>query len=698
MNHTKNNFTNPRKKGGINNPRRVLIKTIWFQTGINVCKEANKYFNTVDKWNKAEGIFSTTKRLKEIYHVALNSFLLQPNPEYSFLKTTDGFPTVVIYLRKFRNSPKGIQAALSLLGYYRGIHLRQAPDFSSIIDEGQEVHKSVIKLITDEIPKDWKFSLQSLSPPEYQFRSKRGPNGQATLECLKDLQALEDEGLIPNLLEFLELQGTPGEDLAEDILELQSLKVNDFKQTPRSSRLALKFEGGGKTRVFAMVDYFSQCALSPLHNKIASILKKIPQDCTFNQEKGISDLKNWTLQSSENNSLDLSKATDRFPLILQKEVLKKLTGDSTFAELWSKLMSDRSFYYKTKSYKWRVGQPLGAYSSWPIFALTHHLTVMAAAKLAKEKTPSYYLLGDDIVIKGNSHSNMYRKLLSMLDVKVSLSKSLKGSSIEFAKRLFHKGKEVSPIPVKMIQSLIKDPLLVKEMLNQLCQRSSVPYRDLALRLVYFTSWLAVTLRYSEHKIEILITAPGKPGSGTEGPNGINPEGDLIWPVNTLGLLGVRNVIAATEYKYLVDEYSRLQRSSQSMKEEIDAMKLPGLDTGVRSIHPVYISLNLLKEKQRKGHRMIGKYWSKLTNTPNLSDIEMPNDLQFSVTSLTADHKERSKHEAKSILKAFYGSLKAHKKLSNAQAKIYSENSPHYPSTQQVLKLIGIQAAKVPTKP
>jgi hypothetical protein len=43
----------------------------------------------------------------------------------------------------------------------------------------------------------------------------------------------------------------------------------------------------GKVRVIAILDYFSQTVLYPLHSYLFRMLSKIPQDCTFNQGKFI---------------------------------------------------------------------------------------------------------------------------------------------------------------------------------------------------------------------------------------------------------------------------------------------------------------------------------------------------------------------------------------------------------------------------
>jgi hypothetical protein len=67
-----------------------------------------------------------------------------------------------------------------------------------------------------------------------------------------------------------------------------------------------------KSRPVAIGDYWSQTSLKPLHDWIFSILKAIPQDSTFQQDRG---LRNMPLGGSYTfYSFDLSSATDRFPI------------------------------------------------------------------------------------------------------------------------------------------------------------------------------------------------------------------------------------------------------------------------------------------------------------------------------------------------------------------------------------------------
>jgi len=74
----------------------------------------------------------------------------------------------------------------------------------------------------------------------------------------------------------------------------------------------------GKTRVIAILDYFSQSVLKPLHLYLFNFLKKIDQDCTFDQNSFKNKIKDWEIFYS----VDLKAATDRFPISLISSVLE----------------------------------------------------------------------------------------------------------------------------------------------------------------------------------------------------------------------------------------------------------------------------------------------------------------------------------------------------------------------------------------
>nr|UJQ92536.1 MAG: putative RNA-dependent RNA polymerase [Mitoviridae sp.] len=238
----------------------------------------------------------------------------------------------------------------------------------------------------------------------------------------------------------------------------------DPQGSPFAGRLATKLEAAGKVRVFAMVDYWTQVALKPLHDTIFDLLKGIPQDGTFDQHKPVKALIKRS-KSGYLASFDLSAATDRLPVRVQQSVLAVMFNPA-FAEAWKNLLVDREYsilppvrdrpddpihlYDESDHYRYAVGQPMGAYSSWAMLALTHHVIVQFAAYRAGVKGwfKDYAVLGDDVIIGNEDVANHYLRVMEILGVEVGLQKSLisNNKSGEFAKRLYFKGQDVSGLP------------------------------------------------------------------------------------------------------------------------------------------------------------------------------------------------------------------------------------------------------------
>jgi hypothetical protein len=640
---------------GLNSARSLLLETIKFQTGIDLSRISPKYFTLVDLWIRCEGLSSATARLKKIAHTATCSLYNQPNPEYPFLKTNRrGFPTAVDFLLPWADSSEGRQAIVSLLGWYRGLVPKNSPDLLPITEPGTKFPSELSLEIAQGLKGIKTFRLEDLSPPEPLFRSKKGPNGQATVSAPLDLLSLDDSQreTILDLADILE-----AEEFTSVFEELSENLVSDVKQQPKSGRLGITHEGGGKTRVFAIVDYWTQCLLSPLHDAVSKILQSIPQDCTYNQGKLVPELKKWT-ESLEGDlySYDLSSATDRFPVVVQTKVLSLAIGSPEYAEKWQTLLTQRDFFYKGQAYKWAVGQPLGSLSSWPVFALTHHCLVRAAAKRCKAPL-TYALLGDDIVIKGHALAKEYLTMISGLGVQISRSKSHIGTSAEFAKRIFFQGREESPIPVNLLNGLLRDPVLIRDVVQHLVARASIPIG--ALRLNSFLERVAGITRFPLERLKILVHAPcGTSGLGAQ--LELNPEGDSIWPENIPSTL-VKGLYSVIKYKYLMDQYSKMMRTSSQQGEKIIAsLEFRGLEPGARSLHPVYKALELNRIALGKAHKELGRFWTKLTQNPGLADAEMPRFNPIGFDCLTTSHRQRTKHEARVLLSTHSACLKLSK--------------------------------------
>jgi len=97
---------------------------------------------------------------------------------------------------------------------------------------------------------------------------------------------------------------------------------------------------------------------------------------------------------------------------------------------------------------------MGAYSSFPILALTHHVIVQLAARRVGLTGwfENYALLGDDIVIANQKVGAAYLMIMrDTLGVEINLSKSLESEIrvLEFAKRLFKGDEDLTPISPKV---------------------------------------------------------------------------------------------------------------------------------------------------------------------------------------------------------------------------------------------------------
>jgi len=226
-------------------------------------------------------------------------------------------------------------------------------------------------------------------------------------------------------------------------------------------RLGFKDEPAGKVRVFAMVDCFTQWLLDPLHKAIFEVLRRIPTDGTFDQLAPVRRLMR-RCPKGPYYSFDLSAATDRLPLSIQKALLSMVLG-SWAAEVWGTLLVGRDYLALHKDLgktsvpmRYSTGQPMGALSSWAMLALTHHAIVQWAALRAGVITLGgkwfldYAVLGDDIVIANGRVAKQYEFLMDALGVSIGLHKSLisvRGLALEFAKRFLTKVGDASGVPL-----------------------------------------------------------------------------------------------------------------------------------------------------------------------------------------------------------------------------------------------------------
>jgi hypothetical protein len=160
---------------------------------------------------------------------------------------------------------------------------------------------------------------------------------------------------------------------------------------------------------------------------------------------------------------DLTAATDRFPAEIQRVLLRELLQDSGLSDsLWT-LLAKRTFTVSWSGEKvtYNCGQPMGAYGSWPLFALAHHLVVEYSAYKAHARNPKrlYRLIGDDVIITDRATAVNYKRIMEGLGLTINASKTVvvppasDKTGAEVAKMLFLNGRNITPLTPGFIRDL-----------------------------------------------------------------------------------------------------------------------------------------------------------------------------------------------------------------------------------------------------
>jgi len=258
--------------------------------------------------------------------------ILSMTPEFN-LRYPKSIPKVLRPIKKYMEKSVNypfIRLINSCLYITRFIRLEPVPNHSSIEARpgytGDPRHlRDDMKLFLKDLGINTKMGLgkvpKALRFKDFHMTSKKGPNGHALWTSFDDALSLT-----PDMLESIRIVG--GDRLhsliSRFILLYQTIpSFFDRFRTLTGTRIPRKIvciqDKEGKTREVAIGDYYSQAALLPLHNFLFKHLRRIVQDCTFNQTKLFKYLR--ADSGSSFHSVDLTAATDRFPISIQRELL-----------------------------------------------------------------------------------------------------------------------------------------------------------------------------------------------------------------------------------------------------------------------------------------------------------------------------------------------------------------------------------------
>lgn len=130
----------------------------------------------------------------------------------------------------------------------------------------------------------------------------------------------------------------------DKFIHLQKLEED---ASPYKRKLGIVEDPELKARVIGIFDHFSQAVLELISKQVFDMLKTIPSDRTFTQNP-LFNHSGCTKNDSKYWSMDLSSATDRFPIEFQLQVLKALGLDDTQCAAWKHLMVGLPFMHPGK--------------------------------------------------------------------------------------------------------------------------------------------------------------------------------------------------------------------------------------------------------------------------------------------------------------------------------------------------------------
>jgi len=420
----------------------------------------------------SRGIESYIVWHKAVRTATLNYIAGTPKKVPGVRQTADGIPVILGDLIPLvrKGDAQFLRVLNTILFGTRAISIGKIPKFEPILD----APKGELPNISLFMGSFWKelgyFPVKGTPKAamfkKYHLSTKSGPTGpnNAIGSAMQDLKALPSD-----LKDHLKELGGP---IFQDYLfkaEMNLLwKGWGITASQYLRKLTYFPDREDKVRVVAIGDYWTQTVLKPLHEYLFKVLRKIPQDCTFNQGQGIEKIAST---GEYYHSIDLTAATDRFPIKVISQLLAARFPKS-YVDSWEHVMVGYPFWVRSlqKWVSYAVGNPMGFYSSWSSFALTHHYLLFYCCKiLGKDwKSSKYVLLGDDIVIADKELASAYKEVITSLGVEFSTLKTYESKHFfEFAKRLWFKGAEISPFPMSALQECGKKYYLLLELFRSL---------------------------------------------------------------------------------------------------------------------------------------------------------------------------------------------------------------------------------------
>lgn len=425
--------------------------------------DTRNILNQIDKWVRANGVEWTVSRLKEYKQLYIHHYLNEDRKykPSSWIKTnSEGTPRGPFSI--FFRAPKtnrNIRRALSALTLYAGFTMKEvtpkqwkkfhhsATQSQSNPRPGELLSGSAVSILKGE----WDYNSTHSGIAYHSFNEAlileinarvSGVKSKDFAKAGNHLKAFFRDARDETSYFYRFSNKFMPQLMLNPLLRYDYSDVLGQKNTPNSvGNLGYTQEPGGKLRVFAAPYCHWQAILQPLKQHLFDVLRRVPSDCTYDQRKGVEWVKCKLKEGHLIHSVDLSDATNNFPYKLQEDLMRAFkvplyyqTAMKIVARGTYNTPKDIQRTFGVSGVEWNVGQPLGAGPSFALFSLTHHALVLSIAEKLGIKNPTdqYRILGDDIVFANDSLAQAYRKVLTTLEIPISLNKCISGKVAEFA--------------------------------------------------------------------------------------------------------------------------------------------------------------------------------------------------------------------------------------------------------------------------
>jgi hypothetical protein len=217
--------------------------------------------------------------------------------------------------------------------------------------------------------------------------------------------------------------------------------VKKLNYPVRAGEIHFLQEPGGKLRSVASPFRIFQLVLRPLGLELYDLIRTLPWDCTYDQSSAIPHIQSCLWQGKSVHSVDLSSATDLFPLTVQETVLRNVISKENWdsIDLWLELCR-AEWSSPIGVLHWTKGQPLGMFPSFAAFTLSHGMLLYHLNNCLHDN--KFFVVGDDVVILDDVLYTNYVSMLDRMGCPWSADKSISSDKLsEFA------GKIVTPTKV-----------------------------------------------------------------------------------------------------------------------------------------------------------------------------------------------------------------------------------------------------------